>query len=237
MALPAAGRDPGAPLPRPRAWRGLRTALRRRRRLVAALLLAAACGTAVEALADDGAGPVQDVAVAVRDLPAGHALDAGDLDVLAVPVGLAPDGAMTPEQARAATAGRAVVAAAVRSGEMLTDARLAGPGLLAGAPAGSVAVAVPLTGAATAGLVSAGDAVRVLAAGSPDVAGLPTGEVDVVVDRATVLSRTDSGDGGLLGGGSGGAAVVLAVTATQAQALAGALAAGGGAGLTLALLP
>ncbi|WP_299038806.1 SAF domain-containing protein [uncultured Pseudokineococcus sp.] len=233
---PARGRRTGA-LDRRRLLTPVRRLERRLpRRLLAALLVAAAAGTAVEALRpappDRGA---QVVAVAA-DLPAGHVVRTDDLVPLAVPPDVVPDGALGAPDA---AVGRRLVAA-VRAGELVTDARLGGSGLLVGAPAGAVAVGVPLP-AASAGLVAPGDAVLVLAAPADPLlaaAGSAPG-ADVLAPRAVVLDVPGAATGGGVGplGGAlpGDGVVVLAVTREEARSVAAAVT--GGAGVSLALLP
>ena len=212
--------------------------LRRRppRRLIAALLVAAAACTAVEALRPPPPERGAEVVAVAVDLPAGHVVRADDLVARAVPPDVVPDGALT---ARDAAVGRRLVAA-VRAGELVTDARLGGSGLLVGAPAGAVAVGVPLPAALT-GLVSPGDAVLVLAAPADPLLAASGGApgADVLAPRAVVLDVPGAApDGGLdaLGGGvPGDGVVVLAVAQDEARAVAAAVT--GGAGVSLALLP
>nr|WP_306300026.1 SAF domain-containing protein [Arthrobacter sp. BF1] len=75
----------------------LRTA-RRRRRLLAALLLCLAAAVAVGQLTPSSPATDQ-ILVAVRDLPAGHALTSNDVRIAAVSRGMIPDGAFTAHQA------------------------------------------------------------------------------------------------------------------------------------------
>lgn len=235
--------------PRGRRRRGGRRGRRRphplARRLVAALLLAAAAGVAVHtARPTPPAAPL--LLAAAADLPAGHVLAAADLVHVPVPAAVAPAGALGPADDAAALGAR--LTAAVRSGELLTDARLGGPGLLVGAPAGTVALAVPV-GGATGALVRAGDAVDVLAPPAAPAwdAGASVDGVAAAADAAVVVARGavvldvpagagDTGGTGLLpaGGGPPGV-VVLAVARGEAAAVAAVTATGGSP--VLALLP
>jgi len=211
------------------------------RRLLAAVLAAAAAGTAVEALQPAPAERGAEVVAVAADLPAGHVVRADDLVPLDVPADVVPDGALS---ARDAVVGRRLVAA-VRAGELVTDARLGGSGLLVGAPPGAVAVGVPLPAAST-GLVAPGDAVLVLAAPSDPLlaASAPAGSdgapgADVLAPRAVVLdlpgAPQEAGLGALGGGAPGDGVVVLAVSREEARSVAAAVT--GGAGVSLALLP
>lgn len=214
----------------------LRALVRSRRRLLAGVLVALAAGIAVEAVALPGPPGVAVVAAAA-DLGAGTVLGAGDLAVVRAPADLLPDGALGADDAR----GRAL-AAPVRRGEVVTDARLVGAGLLVGQPAGTVAVPVRPSDPAVAALLRPGDRVRVVAGADPadphTFTGDGTGTVlvdsaSVLVESATVLAVTGSATGGLLGGGDP-AMLLLAVRGPEAPVLA---TAGETRWLAVALLP
>ena len=171
-----------------RRWR---RAVARHRRLIAAGLLAVAVAAALQTRAP-AAPSTEPVLVAARDLPAGRTVGPGDVIWQAWLSGTAPRGAQR------AVAGR-VLASAVRAGEPITDARLAGPGLLTGQPAGTRAVTVRLADPSAASLVRPGDRVDVLAAaasGAPAPVPAPAGglaePVDVVVEGAVVLASPSS---------------------------------------------
>lgn len=208
--------------------RRLRRALLTHRRLLAAALLAVAAGVTVDAVAE---GPQSGVPllVAARDLPAGEVLDAADLTSVRVPEAAVPDGAVTRETL---AAGGGALASPVRRGEAVTDARVAGRGLLTGAPAEAMAVPVPVSDPAAIALVRPGDTVRVLA--GPSLDGLDGTGAEVVVREAVVLDVPAGGGGGLLGGDDGGGTMVLAVDDAGASGLAEAL---GRRSLLIALLP
>jgi pilus assembly protein CpaB len=142
------------------------------RRILAGLLALIAVGVAV--LPD---APTVDVLVAARDLAPGVPLAADDVRVVAVPPALAPAGAV-PEAA--AALGRALVGAA-RSGEPLTDARLApvDPGVSS--------VAVRLADAGVVGLLRPGSRVDVVGAGS-HVLAADASVVAVRADEVVVVS-------------------------------------------------
>jgi pilus assembly protein CpaB len=160
--------------------------------------------------------PSQSVVVAARDLAAGTELAAADLRTVSMPVALVPAGA---SRRAAGLIGR-TAAGPVRRGEALTDARVVGPGLVAGLrPGESAAVPVRLADPDAAALVRAGDRVDVLGTpvdpdGGQATAG-GTVEVASAVRVLAVLGSRDPADG-----------VVLVVATTQpvARALAGALA-------------
>ncbi|RZU34419.1 Flp pilus assembly protein CpaB [Blastococcus saxobsidens] len=160
------------------------------------------------------------VVVAVADLPAGTQLAAGHLTVAAVPPDVVPDGVVErPELLE-----HRVLAAGVRRGEPLTDARLVGAGLTALLPEGQVAAPVRLADLAVTALVRAGDRVDVLAtAGGTAVA-------ERVAAGALVLAapgRADVAD-------PGAGLLLLAVDAGTAARLA---AASAEATLTISLPP
>ncbi len=187
------------PPPRLRRPRHLAHTLRR---VAAALLACAALALALRP-APSAPAPVAavPVVVAAADLPAGRALSGADLTTVEWPVDLVPDGV-----ARApAELADAVLAAPVRRGEPVTDARLVGPGLWAQVPPGQVAAPVRLADLAVAALLRAGDRVDVLATSGD-------GTTQVVAAGALVLAAPPEGpDPGLL---------VLAVAQTTAAELA-----------------
>jgi Flp pilus assembly protein CpaB len=100
------------------------------------------------------------VLVAAHDLPAGRTLTAADLRSASWPIRVTPSGGLGPAAAPALL-GR-MLAGPIRAGEPLTDTRVLGPGLLAGQPAGTVALPVRLGDPAAAAFVRAGDRVDVL---------------------------------------------------------------------------
>ncbi|MEU6429737.1 SAF domain-containing protein [Microbispora sp. NPDC046973] len=209
--------------------RDLRRLTARRRRPIAAVLagLAVAC-VLLAVRSPDGV----EVLAAARDLTGGR-LAASDLVVVRLPPDTVPAGAYTPG---APVTGRAL-AGPLRRGELLTDARLLGPGLFrqtltgqasggsagggpaaqAGASAaepGLVATPVRIADPDAARLLSPGDVIDVLAAleDGPFQARTVAQEVRVI---ARPSGRTD-----------GGALLVLATTLGQAAELAQAQAQG-----------
>ncbi|MEQ6900679.1 SAF domain-containing protein, partial [Nocardioides sp. YIM 152588] len=162
-------------------------------------------GLAVEDRQGDATG-VRAVAVAARDLPAGARVEPGDLDRVGLPPDAVPDGVVEDPTG-------VVLAAPLRRGEPVTDVRVVGPGLAAGAT-GRVAVPVRLSDADQAGLLAAGDRIDVLAT---DPAA---GTTAVVAVGVTVLAVPPAGvDGGAAGpsGLLGGRLVVLGVAAADVQ--------------------
>ena len=189
------------------------------RRLASAGLAAAALAAALQVLAPDPAAGVPAVVLA-RDLAAGAVIGADDLQTVQVPATMLPRGAV-----RVGQASGHLMASAGRSGEVLTDARLVGPGLLVGQNPGRVAAPVRVADPAAAALAWPGDRVDVLLA----TAG--RADAEVVVRAATVLARppAPTSGSGLLGADTdlaGGGLLVLAVGADEAAALAGAAARG-----------
>ena len=142
-----------------------------------------------------------EVLVAARDLPSGPLLVPDDHGGGSFPVDLAPSGASHR------VAGR-VLAAPLARGEVLTEARVVGPGL-AEAQAGQTVLPVRLPDAGMATLLRAGDEVDLMAT-DPG-----TGSTYVVARGVTVLA-TPTGVPEGPAGGSGGALVVVGASAADA---------------------
>ena len=98
--------------------------------------------------------------VAAHDVSAGAVLDPADLRVVRRTASELPDGALDD----ASLAVGRTVGSGMRTGEALTDARLVGPGLLAGRPRGDVAAPVRIADGEAAALLRPGDRVDVLQA-------------------------------------------------------------------------
>ncbi len=194
---------------------------RRRRRLarrwLSAGLSAGAAGVAVWALSPP-APQTRAVLVATRDLPAGAALADTDVHRVQRPVATVPDGALEP-----AAAG-AVLAGAVRRGEVLTDTRTTGAGLLAGQPPGTLATTVAVGDRAVLDGLRPGARVDVLARTDDPVTGLATGAERVATDVVVLAVPAATASGGLLGPAPAGAtgSVLVAVDAPTAADLAAA---------------
>ncbi len=187
-----------------------------RRALVVVLLLAAivlALRPEPPTAAVAPAPPGVPVVVAGRDLPAGVVLARPDLRTTSLPTIAVPAGAAREP---ATLLGR-TVAGPVRRGEVLTDARIVGPGLTAGlGPGEGAAVPVRLADAQAAALVRAGDRVDVL--GAPVDADAAPGWRDAVevatgVRVLAVLRGKQDADGVVL---------VVAAEPAVARRLAGA---------------
>jgi pilus assembly protein CpaB len=219
--------SPGSPIGRQRRVSVHRFVLRHRRVLATGLTFVAVLllGHAVT-VSREG----RPVVVAARDLPAGARVDAGDLATVMMPTSLVPSGAM----AERGSANRRVLASPIRSGEVLTDARLVGDGLLAGLGAGSVASPLRLADPATATLLRPGDRIDVIAATSdwlassdlpaerdhPVTSEAPTRGARVVAETVTVLAAGSSAaETGLLGPGPSTDAGLVVVALSRAQAV------------------
>ncbi|RYB94706.1 pilus assembly protein CpaB [Nocardioides oleivorans] len=190
---------PGLP-PARRRLRAVRHQLRRRRRLAAAVLAGIAALAAIRAIAPPPPETVS-VLVATRDLPSGTLLGDDDLATRDFPSDLAP-----PDAAGEAT-GR-VLAAPIGRGEVLTDARVVGPGL-AEAQAGDTVLPVRLPDAGMATLLRPGDVVDLLAT-DPG-----TGAATTIARDVTVLATPRDVPEGPAGG-TGGALVVIGASAREA---------------------
>ncbi|HEY1158747.1 MAG TPA: RcpC/CpaB family pilus assembly protein [Arthrobacter sp.] len=191
--------------------------MNRNRRLAAALLLCAAAALAVQQLTPAPLSTVTALAAA-RDLPAGTAVTATDLAHLQVPPGMVADGF---QQDDAAAAGKQL-AAPLRKGQLLTDAQLLGPGLLAGTPPGSAAVPLRMADAASIQLVSPGQLVNVVLTSANGFD--QQGPSQVLASAVPVLwTSNNGGQGGQwLGTTETDGLIVVAANAEQSSRLAGA---------------
>ena len=200
--------------------RALLAVTSRHRGLVAGGLAAAAVVTGLGVVAPNPAETVT-VLTAGRDLPGGQALSAVDLHPVAVERSSAPAGALTEA---GSTEGR-LLTGPIRRGEILTDVRLVGAGLLRGQPEGLRAVSIRLTDPAMSAVVRPGDQVDILAAsttetpvGAAGSGGASSGGPTAIVVAAdlTVLAvpllADDSGEGAL---------IVVATSPETARRLAG----------------
>jgi Flp pilus assembly protein CpaB len=194
----------------------------RHRRLIAAVLLCAAAGTCVEALLPRGE-PRTEVVSAAADLPAGTVLTGRDLEPLTLPAGAAPPGAAGD---RSAFVGQRL-AAPLRRGDVLTDTRLVGPGLLTGTAPGTVAVPLRPADASTVDLVAAGQQVDVVVSTGN---GYETAAQSTVLARGLTVLYTSpaagSGSGWPGSPDSPSGLVVVAASPADAAALAGSSSAG-----------
>ena len=175
------------------------------RRLLAGLLTALAVAAGLRAVAPAEPATVT-LTVAAHDLAAGETVSTGDLTTADVPPGAVPDGAVE------AAAG-AVLAAPVRRGEPITDARLVGPTLTAGHP-GLVALPVRLPDGAMAGLLEPGDRIDLYAVAASGDAGESAGEATRVADDVLVLAvPAQKGDANSVTPGLGGRLIVVGIAA------------------------
>lgn len=187
----------------------------RARHLLAGLALGCAAVVAVGEVR-----PAEPASAAVLTLtaalPAGTTLEAADVALRAVPVALAPDGALTDPTAAVG----ARLAVGLPSGYPLAPGLLAGPGLAENAPAGTVVAPVRLADAGVALLLGAGDVIDILAAPVEGTGGA----ANVLAQRALVLARADPEPGGLLDpAGSESPLLLVAVSPETATLLSGAI--------------
>lgn len=191
--------------------------LNRNRRLTVALLL---CGAAASTVHQLTPAPLDTVAAvaAARDLPAGASLGEADLARVRVPPGTVSEGFFRD---RGEAIGRQL-AGPLRKGQLLTDAQLVGPGLLAGSPAGSAAVPLRMADPSSIRLVSPGQLVNIVLTGS---GGLEEARPPEVLAKGVPVLWTSAqgGDGGQwLGTSETEGLLVVAAGTEQAARLAGA---------------
>lgn len=142
-----------------------------------------------------------DVLVAARDLPSGTLLDRSDVLAQRFPADLAPSVTSPSPVGR-------VLAAPLARGEVLTEARVVGPGL-AEAQAGQTVLPVRLPDAGMATLLRPGDEVDLMAT-DPG-----SGATRVVAREVTVLAAPAEVPEGPASG-TGGALVVVGTSAVDA---------------------
>lgn len=214
---PARGfQRPGGSAARPRPVRfpGL---LIRNRRLAVALLLCAAVSIIVHQLTPAPAHTVPALAAA-RDLPAGAALASGDLAPVQVPPDMMAAGFLNQES----ELGGKQLAAPLRKGQLLTDAQLLGPGLLAGTPPGSAAVPLRMADPSSIQLLSPGQLVDVVLTAAPGFEQESSSEVLATAVPVLWTSGKGGGSGQWLGTAETEGLIVVAATPGQAGRLAGA---------------
>jgi Flp pilus assembly protein CpaB len=174
------------------------------RRLLAGLLTAVAVASGLAAVRPPSPGTVA-MTVAAHDLAAGTRVSAADLTTTSVPPGARPDGAV-------ADPAGAVLAAPLRRGEPITDARLVGPALTSGQP-GLVALPVRLPDAAMAGLLESGDRIDLYAVAATGDAAAPSQEATRVAAGVPVLAVPPQHDAGSsAAAGLSGRLIVVGVT-------------------------
>jgi pilus assembly protein CpaB len=189
-----------------------RSLLHAARQVLAALLAGTALVLALRPAPTPAASSVPattPVVVAADDLSPGAVLTTGDLTVAAYPPALQPGGTAADPTALVG----ATLAAGLRAGEPVTDARVVGAGLTAMLTEGQVAAPVRPADLAVSALVRPGDRVDVLAT-------TPGAErAEVVAAGALVLAAPgldDTGDGLLLLAVDDATAALLAAAATSA---------------------
>ena len=206
---------------------GLRRYVTRHRRLLAALACCAAAATAVQALIPPDASAVATVRAA-RELPAGAVLDRGSLQIARVPAEAVPPGSYTaPDE----LLGRRL-ATPLLEGSPVTDVSLAGPGLLAGAPPGTVAIPLRPADPSVLDLLSPGQLVNVVSGGEvvDAVPGTEGAGAKILAASVPVLWVSGTGSSGAwpgTGGSSGTGLVVVAADRGNAARLTAASGAGG----------
>ena len=149
--------------------------------------------------------------VAARDLPAGTVLSREDLELATRAASGRPATGIT---AYGTVVGK-VTAGPISARDTVTPERLVGPGLLAGQPAGHMALTLPVLGGGTAG-VSAGAHVDVYATGTGQLAAQ-----DVVVLALTEPAESAFG----AANGASGPNVTVALAPADAGRVATALSA------------
>lgn len=214
----ASGSPPRRPGPAGQsARRRLSRWLARNRRLSVALLLCVAAGLTVQQLTPAPAFTVPAVA-AVRDLPAGETLGPEDLTALSVPRSLVPGGSYGSTESLQGKQ----LAVALRKGQLLSDAQLLGPGLLAGSPPGSAAVPLRMADPASIQLLSPGQLVNVVMTTGNDFDQPAASQVLAAAVPVLWTSEHGSGAGQWLATGETDGLLVVAADADQAGRLAGA---------------
>lgn len=200
---------PGLRLRLGRARAVVRRSVLRRRRLLLALCLAVAVAAGLRATSP-GPPPRVTVMTAAHDLAAGVPVGPGDLVATDFAPGSVPDGLARDPTGR-------VLAAPLRRGEPVTDARLVAPSLLEDYP-GLVAVPVRLPDAGAAGLLRAGDLIDLVAA-DPQGSTATTVATDAAV---LAVPSADSPEGGATASSSAppGRLVVVGVDPTEVAAVA-----------------
>jgi len=160
------------------------------RRVVAVGCVLVAGLLALHPIATGRASSPRTALVAARDLAPGHLLAPEDVVARQVPDVVLPRGTLRDP---AALRGRALSSGA-RSGELLTDARLAGQEL-AGGGDGRAAVPVRLADPAVAELLQPGQRVDLVATGSDPDTGSDSGPGAVLAERAPIISVRPTGAG------------------------------------------
>ena len=189
-------------------WPRLRRAARWHRRELAACA-AACCVLAIVSALSPPPEPTRNVVVASQALTSGQALTSDTVEVVEVPVGFVPEGALASVDE---VNGR-VLAGAVSRGSIVTRADILSSDTSPGE--GELLVPFRLADAGLSTLVQAGDKVTVVTAGAD-------GEVVVLARRARVVTVRSAAASGGFGSTAGddGVLVVVSVDETTAGKLA-----------------
>lgn len=176
-----------------------------KRRIIAAVLAVVGLFL-LFGLSRGSAGESVKTLVSIHEIASGAVIQADDVALRDLPIHLIADGSF---HARGEAIGQLAVGA-IRRGEVITDARVVSPSLLA--DDGLVAIAVTLNDLANAQLVHAGDHVDVLASAGTSMVSSDQVPARTMASDVEVLStRTHDASG----------VVVLAVSAADARAIAG----------------
>ncbi|MGO4804182.1 RcpC/CpaB family pilus assembly protein [Arthrobacter sp. 2MCAF15] len=214
--MPGQPRSQQPPRGRP-PRRRLRSWLNRNRRFIAALLFCVPAGLTVQQLTPAPAETVVAFAAA-SDLPAGKTLGPGDVSPISVPPDLVPAGSPGSETAFEGKQ----LAAPLRKGQLLSDAQVLGPGLLAGSPPGSAAVPLRMADPASIQLVSPGQLVNVVLTGGNGFEQPTESQILAVAVPVLWTSAQGGSAGPWPASTEAEGLVVVAASADQARRLAGA---------------
>jgi pilus assembly protein CpaB len=176
-----------------------------KRRMIASVLAVLGVLLLVGATRGSASASVKTL-VATHEIVSGAVIADKDVALRDLPIHLVADGSF---HALSDAIGQIAVGA-IRRGEVITDARVVAPSLLS--ETGLVAIAITLNDSANAQLVHAGDHVDVLASQGGAIANDGATPARLVASDAEVLSTKTHESSGV---------VVLAVTASDARAIAG----------------
>jgi pilus assembly protein CpaB len=182
----------------------------RLRRAASAVLVASAVGLALSAFLPQAAPRGVPIVIVAHSLMAGAVLTQGDLTVADWPADLRPEGAMDDPEALLGKS----LGAGMSRGEPVTSARLRGPGLLAGVPAGLVAAHVRLADPAMAAMATPGDHVDLISpAGKVVATDVPVLALDArPADSSWSATSAPGSPAGVIVAVSTNTAVLLAST-------------------------
>ena len=176
-----------------------------RRRMIAALLAVTGSLLLVATFHGSSSTSVETL-VARNEIASGSVIGEKDVVLRELPTHLVADGSFHSTK----DAIGEIAVGAIRRGEVITDARVVAPALLS--DSGKVAIAITLNDSANSQLVHAGDHVDVLVGQRGTIATDIALPAHIVASDVEVLSTKSYERGGV---------VVLAVSAKDAQAIAG----------------